>query len=492
MAYEKIKATASVTIVDETDASTLIGNMTVVSGSKNQIYLTGQANPFSPNWAKSNLVIRPFLQATNVTKNNLVDVEYNPDLFNPEEYPNALSSYGYIKDIHWYLRDSAGVETEIHESSDYSLSYTYVINDKRVVCSDHRQLVIKNNILNKNSTADVVCKFSFFDPFANMYISQQLECNLINIASGQSNSRLVTTCVNGNSINNNIAYIDIMAQFYGNEGEEDIGAAIEEGSANTSCLWYIRRLDGWVLLDPTSEGQSNANSDANMYEIMAIDSYDNVTGVYKFSKYEGGKGNAGIRIYPALIKNSEVIKCVYTDSTGAKYNSIQVVYDTTDETRVELYCSNGKRLRKGRVEDTIIKAMVTYKGTLLEDDSPLYNTEFDYYWYKYTLSDDKYVNVFNNTVNDLIENEDLANPVKGLRSLYIDYLDISAEEKEAEITLDLVEFGAIAAEAAQASYFSNAITEEDLGIAMLLNDDIGEENIEAAIYTAQELNLEDE
>ena len=136
--------------------------------------------------------------------------------------------------------------------------------------------------------------------------------------------------------------------------------------------------------------------------------------------------------------------------------------------------------------------MVTYKGTLLEDDSPLYNTEFDYYWYKYTLNDDKYVNVFNNGVNDLIENEDLANPVKGLRSLYIDYLDISAEEKEAEITLDLVEFGAVAAEAAQASYFSNAITEEDLGIAMLLNDDIGEENIEAAIYTAQELNLEDE
>ena len=325
-----------------------------------------------------------------------------------------------------------------------------------------------------------------------MYISQQLECNLINIASGQSNSRLVTTCVNGNSINNNIAYIDIMAQFYGNEGEEDIGAAIEEGAANTSCLWYIRRLDGWVLLDPTSEGQSNANADANMYEIMAIDSYDNATGVYNFTKYEGGKGNAGIRIYPALIKNSEVIKCVYTDSTGAKYNSIQVVYDTTDETRVELYCSNGKRLRKGRVEDTVIKAMVTYKGTLLEDDSPLYNTEFDYYWYKYTLNDDKYVNVFNNGVNDLIENEDLANPVKGLRSLYIDYLDISAEEKEAEITLDLVEFGAVAAEAAQASYFSNAITEEDLGIAMLLNDDIGEDNIEAAIYTAQELNLEDE
>ena len=60
MAYEKIKATASVTIVDETDASTLIGNMTVVSGSKNQIYLTGQANPFFFFFFKRNLVIRFF------------------------------------------------------------------------------------------------------------------------------------------------------------------------------------------------------------------------------------------------------------------------------------------------------------------------------------------------------------------------------------------------------------------------------------------------
>ena len=67
MAYEKIKATASVTIVDETDASTLIGNMTVVSGSKNQIYLTGQANPFSPRtflsaWNTSAPILKPSLK----------------------------------------------------------------------------------------------------------------------------------------------------------------------------------------------------------------------------------------------------------------------------------------------------------------------------------------------------------------------------------------------------------------------------------------------
>ena len=492
MAYEKIKATASVTVVNETDASMLTGNMLVVKGSKNQLYITGQSNPFSPDWSKSNLVIRPFLQASNITRLDAAGIEYNPDLFDPKEYSNALSFYDYIKDIHWYLRDSAGVETEIHESSDYSFSHTYTINGSTVICNDSRQLVIKKNILSRNSTADIVCKFSFYDPFANIYVSQQLETNLINLASGQSNSKLITTCINGNTITNNgNTYIDIMAQFYGDSEEEDIGAAIEEGSANVSCLWYIRRQDGWILLDPTSEGQAVANTEAMMYEIMAIESFDDITGTYGLKKYAGAKGNAALRIHPALIKGSEVIKCVFTDETGAKYNSIQVVYDVTDSTRVELKCSNGKRLRKGTVDDTVIKAVVTYKGELLEDDSPLYNTEFDYYWYKYTLSNDRYVNVFNNSINDIVENEDLANPIKGMRTLYVDTFDISPEEKEAEFTLDLVEFGALSAEAAQAAYFSNAVTEEDLGIAMQLNSEIGiEDDMEAAIYTAQELNLE--
>ena len=128
---------------------------------------------------------------------------------------------------------------------------------------------------------------------------------------------------------------------------------------------------------------------------------------------------------------------------------------------------------------------------MLQDDSPLYDTEFDYYWYKYTISDDKYVNVFNNSANDVIENEDLSNPIRGLRTLYVDYLDIGSDEKEAKFSLDLVEHEVAAANAAQAMYFSRAITEEDLGVAMLLNEEAGiEDDIEAAIYTAQELNLE--
>ena len=491
MAYEKIKATASVTIVDETDASILTGNMLVVKGSKNQIYITGQSNPYSPDWTKNNLVIRPFLQASNITKEDLTNTEYNPDLFDPKEYPNSISSYGYIRDIHWYIRDSAGVERELFDSSDCSFTYTYTIDGVANVCTDGRQLVIRTNMLSKNTTADIVCKFSFYDPFANMFISQQLETTIINIASGQSNSRLLTSCVNGNAITNTgNSYVDIIAKFYDDVGEINIDDLINSGDANVSCLWYIRRYDGWILLDPTEAGQNGANADTKMYEIKRVNSYDDVSGSYELVNSTNARGAAALRIYPASITGSEIIKCVFTDSTGARYNSLQVIYDATDPTSVELYCSNGKRLKKGSIENATIKAIVTYKGSLLEDDSPLYNTEFDYYWYKYTVVDDVYVNVYNDASNNLIENADLSNPIKGKRTLFINTDAITSDEKEARFSLDLVEYGALSAEAAQASYYSGAITEEDLATAMVVNSKIGmnENDVDAAISTAQELN----
>lgn len=491
MAYEKVKATASVTIVDETDASILTGNMLVIKGSKNQIYITGQGNPYSPDWSRNNLVIRPFLQASNITKEDSVGFEYNPDLFDPKEYPNSISTYGYIRDIHWYIRDSAGVEKEIYDSSDYSFSYSYTVDGVSNLCTDGRQLVIKSNILSKNNTADIICKFSFYDPFANIYISQSLETTIINIASGQTNSRLVTTCLNGNAITNTgSSYIDIIARFYDESGEINIGNLIDDGDANVSCLWYIRRYDGWILLDPTEDGQNDANAEAFMYYIMKVNSYDESSGTYDLTATYNTKGNAALRIFPAAISGSEVIKCVLTDPTGVKYNSLQVVYDATDPTSVELYCSNGKRLKKGSIENTTIKAIVTYKGTLLEDDSSLYDTEFDYYWYKYTVSDDVYVNVYNDMYNNLVENSDLENPIKGSRTLFINTDAITPDEREARFSLDLVEYGALSAESAQASYYSMAISEEDLATAMVVNNSIGidENDIGAAIYTAQELN----
>ena len=377
------------------------------------------------------------------------------------------------------------------DSSDCSFTYTYTIDGVANICTDGRQLVIRTNMLSKNTTADIVCKFSFYDPFANMFISQQLETTIINIASGQSNSRLLTSCVNGNAITNTgNSYVDIIAKFYDDVGEINIDDLIKSGDANVSCLWYIRRYDGWVLLDPTEAGQNGANADTKMYEIKRVNSYDNVSGSYELVNSTNARGAAALRIYPASITGSEIIKCVFTDSTGAKYNSLQVIYDVTDPTSVELYCSNGKRLKKGSIENTTIKAIVTYKGSLLEDDSPLYNTEFDYYWYKYTVVDDVYVNVYNDASNNLIENADLSNPIKGKRTLFINTDAITSDEKEARFSLDLVEYGALSAEAAQASYYSRAITEEDLATAMVVNSKIGmnENDVDAAISTAQELN----
>lgn len=81
------KATAQITIVDTTDASYLSGGLSIVSGSRNQIYVptaTGDS-AYSPNWKFNNLVIRPFLTASNIKKADGTTY-YNPDLFSPEEY----------------------------------------------------------------------------------------------------------------------------------------------------------------------------------------------------------------------------------------------------------------------------------------------------------------------------------------------------------------------------------------------------------------------
>ena len=78
---KSILATASITITDQTDAATLAGGISVVSGSKNQVYLTGSNSPFSPDWTKNNLVIRPYLYASTITRSTGTTNEYNPDLF---------------------------------------------------------------------------------------------------------------------------------------------------------------------------------------------------------------------------------------------------------------------------------------------------------------------------------------------------------------------------------------------------------------------------
>lgn len=488
MALEKIMATAEITIIDETDASVLTGNMQVIKGSRNQVFITGLANPYSPDWSKTNLVIRPFLQASNITKLTEAEVEYNPDLFDPKEYTNGIDTYNYIKNIHWYIRDSSGSEEEIFESEQYSLTCTYPIGDKSIVCNDARQLVVKSNVLSKNSTADIICKFSFYDPFAKLTIPQTLTLSISNLASGLSNSKIVTNFPYGDSITNSgIQYLDVISKFYGDSGEESITDMINDGEANVSCLFYIMQSNGWNLLDPTLEGQTTANSTTNLYKYKTITEYNLTTGVYTLADTSGAKGSAVIRIYPDMINSSEIFKCVFTDYLGVSYETIFVLKDLTDETKAEMYSTNGTRINQTNTKGTTLKPIVTYKGILLSESSPLYTDEFIYYWYKFDYSTDEVTvtNVYNNVSNDLIENDNLEVLVPGNRLLNIAPINVN---NEAKFAVDIVEKSLLTKSAAQENYYSISLLEEDLNSAIVLCSEAGIDDLETAIFTAKELN----
>src|SRR5699024_5016479 len=119
----KVLATAQLTVTDQTDASNLAGNMTVVSGSKSQMYLTGSNQPYNPNYKINNLVLRTYMIVTNVYRGSQGE-RYNQDLFDTKEYPN-LENPGdinvntkYIHDIQWYIVDSANNQTLINVEED--------------------------------------------------------------------------------------------------------------------------------------------------------------------------------------------------------------------------------------------------------------------------------------------------------------------------------------------------------------------------------------
>ena len=201
------KATAQITIVDTTDASYLSGGLSVVSGSRNQIYIPAASgdSAYSPHWKFNNLVIRPFLTASNIKKANGTEY-YNPDLFSPDEYPSFTTGTfkNIIDNIHWYYRDNAGVEVEITSGMEgYGFTWEYTIDGRVVSISDKRQLVINENILTPNTSMDIICKFSYNDPYANMSIGQQFSINISNIAAGTGASKVHIEAINGNTIYNN-------------------------------------------------------------------------------------------------------------------------------------------------------------------------------------------------------------------------------------------------------------------------------------------------
>ena len=506
-----ILATASITITDETDAANLAGNISVISGGKNQIYMTGEAAPFSPDWSKRNLVLRPYCIASTVLKPDITGLSsYNPDLFDPKEYPdlqnpgdpNVTSSY--IRELKWYIKDMNGVETEIVEDEYFTFSYTH---DGKTY-SDHRYLVFKNNYLAKDTFVTVVCKFNYYDPFAKIFIPQTYMMDITCISTGQGTNQLIISSVNGTSMyNSKPEYIELYVSYYNDGVRLDVQNEIENPQSSTSLLWYKRTLadDGWVLLDSTTQDSNEFNTeDIKCYEIRRYTSIDSLTGAYVTQKTNSARGGFMIRIYPALIKSSDIIKAVITDSNkgGAQYAALEVVYDTTDTVQAFIASSSGDKLYKG-IENTgtILTCMVNYQGELLEngdyrygDDDEIGNADgktgiFKYYWFRMSQDGTETHNIYRDFDGNI--QMQLVTPdtemISGPRSLNIDSSHVDNLNMFQCIITDKV------AESVKKNLYNlekSLPTEENIIVASSLNESIGLDpnDIEETIFTAYELN----
>ena len=396
--FTSILATSSISIANQSTSAELTGSLNIEAGNKNQIYTAGLPAPYSPDWTINNLVIKPYCIASTITKISDTFETYNPNLFDIQEYPDLNNpeyyerNTTYIKNLKWLIRSVNGIETEIEEDENFSFKY----ND----CPDNRYLVIKNNFLPRDSYVTIICKYDYNDPYTNSKIAQTYSLDLSCIATGQGTDQLMINNIFGTSIHNNDpAYIELYASYFSNGIEIDIQEQIEDPTIQSSIQWYKRASseDGWVLLDATTQDENEFNSETTKcYEIRRYTSSDG-TGNFVTEKTYSARGGFMLRVHPALIKSSDVIKAVFTNTnkSGAQYIATEVVYDTTDMIQAYITSSAGDKLYKEiDTSGTILTCMINYQGQLLENGDPRYGDDdytgdqdgqqglFDYYWFK--------------------------------------------------------------------------------------------------------------
>lgn len=510
----KTLASAQITITDQTDASVLAGNMSVISGSKQQIYLTGGSTPFSPDWKFNNLVIRPFLTASGIYKGSSSS-KYNPNLFDVWEYPD-LSNPGdsgvtkaYINDIQWYLVDSAGNETLINAESDERFSHSWEYTkggsgEEKKVVNDKRQLVIKDNILKKDSTASIMVKFSFHDPFADINIPQQYSTELNCISTGIGSSKTNIVSVNGTSFyNGEPKHLLLVAEYFVDGEKVELQNEIEKPSGNMSLKWFIRSRtkDGWALLDPETQDDNlwNKPGQEKLYELHRVDTVS-PEGKYETSKSKNNKGAVALYVYNDLIAGSDVVKAEVVNAEK-KYAAIELLYDYSDPVQCTITSSNGDKLFKGMESvSTVLKAIVTYNGTILEDGSPEYGEAgdpnqriFDFYWYKTDLMNHKVYNVWmedsvlkTKCTEDVDYTADNGYPKKGTRKITVSPDNI---DSKAIFTVDILNKQAVAAQMKREAMHKELLTDTILEEATVANLNIGipTTDINAQLTTAKEL-----
>ncbi len=425
--FNSILATASISIANQSTSAELMGSLLIESGNKNQIYTAGLPAPYSPDWRINNLTIKPHCTASTITKINDEFETYNPNLFDINEYPNLNDeqyyerNITYVKNLKWFTRSVSGIETEIVEDDNF----TFVYND----CPDNRYLTIKNNFLPRDTYVTIICKYDYNDPFTNAIIPQTYSLDLSCIATGQGTDQLLINNVLGTSIHNNDpAYIELYVSYFSNGEDTDVQTQIEDSTIQSSIHWYKRASseDGWVLLDAVTQDLNEFNTETTKcYEIRRYIENDGA-GNFVTEKTYSARGGFLLRVYPALIKSSDVIKAIFTNTnkSGAQFTATEVVYDTTDMVQAYITSSAGDKLYKDiDTNGTVLTCMINYQGQLLENGDPRYGDDdytgnqdgeqglFDYYWFKMSQDGSITYNLFLDYKNELqmqLVNDDTA------------------------------------------------------------------------------------
>ena len=452
----KVLATAQLTMTDETDASNLAGNMTIVNGSRSQAYLTGSNQPYNPDWKTSNLVLRPYMIATSIYRGSS-DTRYNPDLFDPKEYPNleAPGDIGitkpYIQDIAWYIVDSANNQTLIDieknpgQAKQFSHTWTYTTGlESSVMLNDKRTLVIKDNILEKDQIKNIMVKFSFHDPFADIRIPVVYDIQITNLSTGMGVSKAFINAVDGNSFYNagETEQLRLEAQYFNEGTKVDLDQELSQGHSNMKIEWFMKTERGWTVLDPTTQ---DSNQWSKFYEIHTVTQRDLQGNIQNTQKTTNAKGGTVLIVRPGLVAGSEIFKLTITDDTlsDQQQSALETIYDYSDPTQCYIHSSNGDKLYKGMdTPGTVLSAVVTYKGELFNNDDDRYNTMFDYYWYRIDALGDKIENIYFDdstikfkNVKDPDYKPESGFPKKSKRSIKIEPKHI---DNKATFTIDLL------------------------------------------------------
>ena len=507
----KVLATAQLTVTDQTDASNLAGNMTIVNGSKSQTFLTGNAQPYNPDWKRNNLVIRPYMIATNITRGSQSS-KYNPDLFDPFEYPNLESpgdlnvSGKYIYDLEWYIVDSANNQTKIdvkHENFRNKFSHEWTYTGKggtSVRLTDKRTLVIKDNILEKDGIASLIVKFSFHDPFADIRIPVAYEIQINNISTGMGSSKASINAIDGNTFYNAAEEDSLRLEaLYFTEGTEVNLDSILSSASTSGWLveWFIKTPNGWTLLDPVTQDDNEWNSPSEkLYEIHRVTQRDELGNVISTAKTTNAKGGTILIIKPGLIAGSDIIKLVVTDgnTSGIKSSALETIYDHSDPTQCYIFSTNGDKLYKGmNAPGTTMKAVVTYRGELFDDDDPRYNTMFDYYWYRIDGQGNVVENMY--LEDGVIKFIDTSNPSYTAENGYPKKLARSVDIKpnhidyKATFTVDLLNHQAARISTYRTNLLRSMPLEDELNDAKIILERAGLDtlNNEEVIKTAMEI-----